>query len=221
MVPNVYLRKISKQFCGKPIIAYSIEAALQSELFDEVMVSTDSEEIKEIAESYGANVPFMRSEETSNDFAVTADVVEEVIHEYEKRGRRFDWICCIYPTAPFVTAAKLKVAFEMVMKESADSLRPVVSFSYPPQRGLIIRDGRLQYKYPEYELTRSQDLEVMYHDAGQFYFCKTDAFLQYHSLMTNETIPMILQEREVQDIDHYSDWELAEIKYKLMIKKEH
>ncbi len=214
-------KKNVKEFCGKPIIAYSIEAALQSELFDEVMVSTDSEEIKVIAESYGANVPFMRSEETSNDFAVTADVVEEVIHEYEKRGNVFDWICCIYPTAPFVTAAKLKAAFEMVMKESADSLTPVVSFSYPPQRGLIIRDGRLQYKYPEYELTRSQDLEVMYHDAGQFYFCKTDAFLQYHSLMTNETIPMILQEREVQDIDHYSDWELAEIKYKLMIKKEH
>jgi len=214
-------KKNVKEFCGKPIIAYSIEAALQSELFDEVMVSTDSEEIKVIAESYGANVPFMRSEETSNDFAVTADVVEEVIHEYEKRGNVFDWICCIYPTAPFVTAAKLKAAFEMVMKESADSLTPVVSFSYPPQRGLIVRDGRLQYKYPEYELTRSQDLEVMYHDAGQFYFCKTDAFLQYHSLMTNETIPMILQEREVQDIDHYSDWELAEIKYKLMIKKEH
>lgn len=214
-------KKNVKEFCGKPIIAYSIEAALQSELFDEVMVSTDSEEIKVIAESYGANVPFMRSEETSNDFAVTADVVEEVIHEYEKRGNVFDWICCIYPTAPFVTAAKLKAAFEMVMKESADSLTPVVSFSYPPQRGLIIRDGRLQYKYPEYELIRSQDLEVMYHDAGQFYFCKTDAFLQYHSLMTNETIPMILQEREVQDIDHYSDWELAEIKYKLMIKKEH
>lgn len=214
-------KKNIKDFCGKPIIAYSIEAAIKSELFDEVMVSTDSEEIKEIAERYGANVPFMRSEETSNDFAVTADVVEEVIHEYEKRGMVFDWICCIYPTAPFVTAAKLKAAFEMVMKESADSLRPVVSFSYPPQRGLIIRDGRLQYKYPEYELTRSQDLEVMYHDAGQFYFCKTDAFLKYHSLVTDDMIPMILPESEVQDIDHYSDWELAEMKYKLMIGKEH
>ena len=137
-----------KPFLGKPIIAYSIEAALKSGLFDEVMVSTDSEEIADIARAYGANVPFMRSEATSNDYAGTGDVLREVLSEYEKRGQVFDRMCCIYPTAPFVTAEKLRAAAATFENSGADSLTPVVQFSYPPQRAFVIRDGCLLYTSP-------------------------------------------------------------------------
>ena len=162
-------KKNIKDFCGKPIIAYSIEAAISSKLFDEVMVSTDSEEIAEIAKKYGASVPFMRSAETSNDYATTNDVLMEVFNEYEKRGQEFDIAVCIYPTAPFVTADKLKRAIDMVEKDGADAVTPVVQFSFPPQRAFIIRDNALEYQYPENASARSQDLEPIYHDCGQFY----------------------------------------------------
>lgn len=212
-------KKNIKPFCGKPIIAYSIEAALESGIFDEVMVSTDSEEIAKIAERYGANVPFMRSEATSNDWAVTADVLEEVITNYTVLGEHFELICCIYPTAPFITAEKLRQAAQLLEYEKADSLISVVRFSFPPQRGLVIKDKRAEYKYPEFETSRSQDLEPMYHDCGQFYFCRTEAFLKYHTLVTPDTVPILVPEKEVQDIDSLSDWEIAEMKYRLMIQK--
>lgn len=165
-------KKNIKDFCGKPIIAYSIEAAISSKLFDEVMVSTDSEEIAEIAKKYGASVPFMRSAETSNDYATTNDVLIEVFNEYKKRGQEFDIAVCIYPTAPFVTADKLKRAIDMVEKDGADAVTPVVQFSFPPQRAFIIRDNALEYQYPENASARSQDLEPIYHDCGQFYVMK-------------------------------------------------
>lgn len=207
-----------KDFCGKPIIAYSIEAAIQSGIFDEVMVSTDSEEIAEAAKRYGAVVPFMRSERTSNDWATTADVLREVIENYAIQDRKFDAFCCIYPTAPFITAERLRQAREILENEKADSLMPVVRFSFPPQRGLIIENGRISYKYPEFQNSRSQDLEPMYHDCGQFYFCKTDAFLKYNALVTPDTVSMEMPEEEVQDIDNLSDWELAEVKYRLLMQ---
>lgn len=206
-------RKNIKDFCGRPILSYSVQAALESNLFDEVMVSTDDREIAEVARKYGAEVPFYRSAETSNDYATTADVLKEVLAEYEKRSRTFDWMCCIYPTAPFVTGEKLQEAFQFLEKQHGDSLIPVVRFSYPPQRGVIIVDGRLQYKWPEYVRARSQDLEPFYHDAGQFYFWKTEKFSEG---MLERTIPYLLQETEVQDIDNLTDWALAEMKYHLM-----
>lgn len=212
-------KKNIKDFCGKPILVYSIEAALQSGIFDEVMVSTDSEEIAEIARQHGANVPFMRSEATSNDWAVTADVLKEVIENYAAQEKRFDNICCIYPTAPFVSAERLKQAKCILEEEQADSLLPVVQFSFPPQRGLIIRDKRVEYKHPEFEKARSQDLEPTYHDCGQFYFCKTDALLKYCTMVTPNTAAMIVPEEEVQDIDSPSDWKLAEMKYRIMMQK--
>jgi N-acylneuraminate cytidylyltransferase len=159
-------RKNIKEFCGKPIIAYSIEAALNTGLFDEVMVSTDSEEIAEVAKKYGAKVPFFRSEKTSGDFATTNDVLLEVIDEYEKRGERFDYGVCVYPTAPFVTAEKIKDAMEKFIESKADSLIPVVAFSFPPKRAMVIRDERLVFEYPEFMDARSQDLEKEYHDVG-------------------------------------------------------
>lgn len=208
-------KKNIKDFCGKPIIAYSIEAAISSKLFDEVMVSTDSEEIAEIAKKYGASVPFMRSAETSNDYATTNDVLMEVFNEYEKRGQEFDIAVCIYPTAPFVTADKLKRAIDMVEKDGADAVTPVVQFSFPPQRAFIIRDNALEYQYPENASARSQDLEAVYHDCGQFYVMRPYNIL--HDVESTMTMPLIMKESEVQDIDTIEDWKIAEIKYKLMI----
>jgi len=212
-------KKNIKEFCGKPIIAYSIEAALQSGVFDEVMVSTDSEEIAEIALRYGAKVPFLRSAETSNDYATTADVLSEVLEKYETQGVQFDMMCCIYPTALFVTAEKLGLALNKLTETGADSLMPVVQFSFPPQRAVVVREGKVVYQYPEHALTRSQDLEPIYHDCGQFYVCKTDVFKQCNSLITSNTIPFIMPEEEVQDIDNMSDWAMAEIKYKVFTEK--
>lgn len=203
-----------KEFCGKPILAYSIEAAVQSGIFDTVMVSTDDEKIAQIAEKYGAEVPFYRSEKTSGDFATTNDVLLEVLEEYEKLGERYDLGCCIYPTAPFVTADKLKTAVDTLLASDADTLIPVVAFSYPPQRAMIIKDEKLVFEYPQYLDSRSQDLEPHYHDVGQFYVFKTDAFKVNRRLMVGNIIPMIISEMEVQDIDNQTDWEIAEIKYR-------
>lgn len=209
-------KKNIKEFCGKPILAYSIQAALDSGLFDEVMVSTDSEEIAEVARKYGANVPFMRSEKTSDDFATTADVLLEVLEEYEKRGQIFEYMTCIYPTAPFVTPEKLQQAMKRIQQEQAVMVLPVVAFSYPPQRGYIIENQHLQMKWKENFSKRSQDLEPLYHDCGQFYVYEVERYRQRKGLITDEIVPIIVDDLEVQDIDNESDWKLAELKYKLM-----
>lgn len=209
-------KKNIKEFCGKPIIAYSIEAAVNSGAFDEVMVSTDSEEISSIAKHYGAVVPFLRSESTSNDYATTADVLSEVLSEYRKAGKEFDTFCCLYPTAPFVTAKKLSDAMDMYKRSECDSLITVVQFSFPPQRAFLIKDGKLSYQYPENAVKRSQDLEPIYHDCGQFYICDTAMFMKTRTLVSNRTIPFIISDEEVQDIDNMSDWLIAEAKFKVL-----
>lgn len=203
-----------RAFCGKPIIGYSIEAALSSGVFDEVMVSTDDEEIAAIARRFGATVPFMRSAEAANDYASTDDVIAEVLKAYETGGAHFDRFCCIYPTAPFVTAEKLKNA--MALLDQAESVMPVVAFSYPPQRGIILENSRIRRKYPEFLTARSQDLEKMYHDCGQFYACRTDAFFRDNTTDVDDLVPMIMPEMEVQDIDTEEDWAIAELKYRKM-----
>ena len=209
-------RKNIKEFCGKPIIAYSIEAALESQVFDEVMVSTDSGEIADIARQYGAMVPFMRSEKNSNDYAVTADVLLEVLEEYVRNGYNYEYACCIYPTAPFVTGEKLRAAMETLLKENADTVMPVTAFSFPPQRGLVIKNGKVSPMYPEHMLKRSQDLPRVYHDCGQFYCLRVDSFLRNKSLMGQNTVPIIVNELEVQDIDNETDWRLAEVKFRML-----
>lgn len=213
-------RKNIKEFCGKPILAYSIEAALESGIFDEVMVSTDDEEIADIARKYGASVPFFRSEKTSGDFATAPEVVLEVLEEYEKRGEHYDIGLLLYPTAPFVTAAKLKDAAEKLLASDADTLVAVVQFSYPPQRGMIMKEGRLVFEYPQYLDSRSQDLEPHYHDVGQFLFFHTEAFKQNRRLLVGNLLPYVVSEMEVQDIDNQTDWEIAEMKYRVMKEKE-
>ena len=207
-------KKNIKEFCGKPIIAYSIEAAFSSGIFDEIMVSTDSEEIKNIAEKYGASVPFLRSEATSNDFATSADVIEEVLTKYRKIGKNFDAFACIYPTAPFITGKRLSEAKQLL--NESDAVLSVVKYSFPPQRAFLIRNGIVSYQYPQFERTRSQDLEPIYHDCGQFYLCNVECFLSHHSLILPKTKPYIIPEEEVQDIDTFSDWAIAEAKYQVL-----
>jgi len=209
-------KKNIRDFCGKPIIAYSIQAAKDAGVFDIVMVSTDSEEIAEIAKQAGADVPFLRSEETSNDFASTADVIQEVLVEYEKRGTFFDEVCCIYPTAPFVTGERLKEAVFMLEEKQYDSVFPVVPFSFPPLRGLKMEGDKVSFKWEEYALARSQDLEPVYHDCGQFYVLDAKKFMQNPKLVTSNTGAIELSELEMQDIDNEIDWKLAELKYELL-----
>lgn len=209
-------KKNIKEFVGKPIIAYSIEAALKSGAFDEVMVSTDSEEIASIAKEYGAVVPFMRSEATSNDFATTSDVLLEVFEKYEEMGKPVTLACCIYPTAPFITSDRLKEAMDKLENEQADTVMPVVSFSFPPQRGMAIREGALELVQPEHIITRSQDLEPIYHDAGQFYAINVEHFKESKNVFRGKVLPVVISELEVQDIDNETDWKLAEMKYTLL-----
>lgn len=209
-------RKNIKPFLGKPIIEYSIDAALESGIFEEVMVSTDDAEIVEISEAAGAKVPFLRSEKTSNDYATTLDVLLEVVEEYEKRGQHFDYLCCMYPTAPFVTASAIRTAMDTLVKENADTVFPVVKFSFPPQRCMVVQDGRLVAKWPEYIQTRSQDLEPYYHDCGQFYCINVNSLLEQRKIMMDKVLPFYQEEINVQDIDTLEDWQIAEMKYKIL-----
>lgn len=210
-------RKNIRDFCGRPIIEYSIEAAIASDVFQEVMVSTDDGEIAEIARKCGAAVPFMRSRDTADDYATTVDVLMEVLREYQRKGRGFERACCIYPTAPFITPEKLRKAMALLEEERTEAVVPVTAFSFPPMRGMYIRDGRLRYHHPEYAAMRSQDIETMYHDCGQFYCFKPDILLQKRTIITEHTKALVIPEQEVQDIDTLEDWAIAEMKYRLLV----
>ena len=210
-----------REFCGRPIIVYSVEAALNSGVFDEVMVSTDDEKIAEIAKEAGAKVPFLRSAETSNDFATTADVILEVLAEYEKQGQNFDSACCIYPTAPFITSDKLKNAVELLESKAYDSVMPVAEFSFPPLRGMVMDGDKVSYKWEEFSLARSQDLNKIYHDVGQFYVIDVEKFKEAKRLVTKNTGAIVIDELEMQDIDNEVDWKLAELKYQLLKETKH
>lgn len=212
-------RKNIKPFCDKPILFYSIEAAKEANVFDEIMVSTDDEEIAALARSCGAKVPFLRSAATANDFASTDDVIMEVLNTYRERGEYFDAFCCIYPTAPFLTGERLRNAMELL--KEADSVMPVVAFSYPPQRGLVInKSGYVERQFPEYATARSQDLQKIYHDCGQFYACRSKAFLAAGTTDVEHLLPLVMSEMEVQDIDTEEDWALAELKYQMLHRSE-
>lgn len=203
-----------KDFLGKPIIAYSIEAALKSGLFDEVMVSTDDVEIVEIARQYGAKVPFMRTKSTANDYATLSDVIDEVITTYKERGQEYDQFCCILATAPFVTSELLVKSFDFFVKRKFDSLRPITNYGYPIQRAFRMDEkGVVSFMHPEYASTRSQDLEPAYHDAGLFYWGKAAT-----GLRGKIRGGYVISEDLCQDIDTEDDWRIAEMKYKLLHK---
>lgn len=213
-------KKNIKSFNGKPIIAYTIQAALKAGIFDEVMVSTDDNEIAEVSKSFGAAIPFFRSRQNSDDFATTGDVLREVLTEYAAMSKKFIYACCIYPTAPFVTSEKLRLALNQLKSSGADTLLPVVKFDFPILRAMKMnRAGRITYVWPEFASKRSQDLEVAYHDCGQFYFFNVNRFLESGQLITKNTIGLEVSSMEVQDIDTEEDWKLAERKY-LLLKQE-
>ncbi len=209
-------RKNIKDFLGKPIIAYSIEVAIKTELFDEIMVSTDDEEIAEIAIKYGAKVPFFRSKKNSDDYSSTMDVIKEVLREYNlKLSINFDNACCIYPTAPLIKAEHLKSGFDKLISEGFTSVFTAVEFSYPIWRGLSLNEeGITNMIWPQYLNARSQDLPKAYHDAGQWYWFKPKNLTE--SFFIGKPSIFKLNEIEVQDIDNLSDWEIAELKYKLL-----
>ncbi|GAB2562936.1 pseudaminic acid cytidylyltransferase [Spirosoma areae] len=209
-------RKNIRPFLGKPIIAYVIDAALQSGLFSEVMVSTDDAEIAETARHYGASVPFLRRAETSNDVATTADVLTDVLAQYKQQNQVFDYACCLYPTAPFVTPDLLHKALSTLTEKQFDTVYPVQQFSFPIQRAVLLRDAKVEWFQPEYALTRSQDLEPAYHDAGQFYFFSINAFQRTHRLITDNSGGIVVSEMEAHDIDTEMDWQMAEMKFRMM-----
>lgn len=210
-------RKNIKPFMGKPIIAYSIETALQSGLFDEVMVSTDDEEIAAIARQCGASVPFMRSDEQAGDYAGLTEVLLEVVDRYDTDGKSYDHFCCILPTAPLLEKTDLVSAYRYLLQNDFDSVYPVVPFSYPILRSLVLNDeGEIKMRWPEYSNARSQDLEAAYHDAGTFYWVKTEVFRANRTFDVLKCGGIVVDEIRVQDIDNETDWKLAELKYNLI-----
>lgn len=208
-------KKNIKDFLGKPIIGYAIENAISSNLFDEIMVSTEDEEIAETAINLGAKVPFMRSAKNANDLASTFDVISEVIATYEKSGYFFDNACCIYPCTPLLTKDKLIESYIKLQEKDFDCVFPILKYSFPIQRAVRINSkGLVEMHNPEHLITRSQDLEPSYHDAGQFYFFKVKNLILQQKLLTDFTGYIELSEFEAQDIDNLVDWDLAELKYK-------
>nr|WP_256534280.1 pseudaminic acid cytidylyltransferase [Lewinella sp. JB7] len=210
-------RKNIRPFLGKPIIAYSIAAALECGLFDEVMVSTDDAEISQVATSLGADVPFLRSAETSNDTATTLDAITEVIDAYGDRGVSFASVCCIYPASPFVTPDLLRSGYDLLERQSFDCVFPVLRYGFPVQRSLTLNDDRrMRMRYPHHLTSRSQDLEPTYHDAGMFYWFRPEPVLSAGRLWTDNTGCLEIDELAAQDIDTPADWKLAEFKYQYL-----
>ncbi|XOV92289.1 MAG: pseudaminic acid cytidylyltransferase [Bacteroidota bacterium] len=210
-------RKNVKDFCGKPIVSYSIEIALKSGLFDEVMVSTDDDEIAEISKSFGASVPFLRSKKKSDDFATTVDVIQEVLRSYSEIKKHFDYVCCIYATAPLINVESIIKGFDKLVREKRVSVFPVVEFSYPIWRGVSIKEGgKVEMIWPKFLNARSQDLDKVYHDAGQWYWINNELFASDRNLFSANSGCIELSEMNVQDIDNETDWLLAELKFKIL-----
>lgn len=206
-------RKNIKPFLGKPMLAYSIEAALATGLFDEVMVSTDDEEIADVARQYGAKVPFMRSAETANDYATLADVLHEVLNRYEEQGKIFDNMCCILATSPMLQSEDISNGFNTLINSEFSTIVPIVEFSYPILRSFKMDENNaIDYNWPEYAKSRSQDLPKAYHDSGTFYWNKIEL---WKSGQINRG-GVVVSEETVQDIDTEQDWKLAEMKYKIL-----
>ncbi|MBT0005792.1 pseudaminic acid cytidylyltransferase [Vibrio alginolyticus] len=204
-------RKNIKAFHGKPMIAYSIEAAIASGCFDKVIVSTDDTEIAAVAEAHGAHVPFLRPADISDDYATTMDVMAHAIHWCQNEGWDIDAVCCLYATAPFVLPKDLQQGYALLQGEGVQFAFSATSFPFPIQRAIKLdSDGSVSMFAPENEQVRSQDLEEAYHDAGQFYWGKTRAFLEKYSIFSPHSKAVLLPRNRVQDIDTPEDWELAE-----------
>ncbi len=209
-------KKNIKDFFGKPLIAYSIEVALASKLFDKVVVTTDDQEIAKIAQKYGAEVPFIRPAELSDDFTGTGDVVDHAIEYLKNQGETYEYVCTIYATAPLLQKKFLMEGYEKLKNSDAVNAFSATSMPFPIQRTFKLNEnGRCEMFTPEHYMTRSQDLEEAYQDAGQFYWTKTNQ--QGKEIMFGkESIPVILPRHLVQDIDTLEDWKRAEVMYKVL-----
>lgn len=206
-------RKNIKDFFGKPMISWAIETTIKSGIFDEVMVSTEDTEIADISKKYGAQVPFIRSAKNADDIAGTEEVILEVLNCYELINKQFDFVCCIYPTTPLMTVERLFESRNKLIDGKYDTVFPVIKYGYPVQRALKSKNNNIQMVWPEYENTRTQDLETYYHDAGQYYWLDVKKFNLHKQLFSSNSGFIELSEMETQDVDNLDDWNLTEIKF--------
>lgn len=214
-------KKNIKLFGGQPIIAYSIKAAKESNLFNKIILSTDSEEIAEIGISSGAEVPFIRPQELSDDFTGTSEVLIHSLRWLCEHDKSYPYFCCIYATAPFLKKDYLIKGFDILRKNKVTSVFSVTSFSYPIFRALkISSDNRLEMFWPEHLHSRSNDLPNAYHDAGQFYWGNTEKFFKEKTLFSSDSVPIILPRYLVQDIDTPEDWKTAEISFQAQLNRQ-
>jgi pseudaminic acid cytidylyltransferase len=210
-------RKNIKEFCGKPMIAWSIGSAIKSECFDRIIVSTDDEEIASVAKRYGAEVPFMRPAQLADDYTGTTAVIAHAIEWQNSHGEAADKVCCLYATAPFVQVTDLQKGFNVLESSGAEYAFSVTSYAFPIQRAIrITQNQRVKMFQPEYFNTRSQDLEEAWHDAGQFYWGRAAAWLGNKQIFSSDAVPILLPRHRVQDIDTPEDWERAELMFKLL-----
>ena len=210
-------RKNIKQFCGKPMITWSIDAALQSDCFDQVIVSTDDAEIADVARKCGAQVPFIRPAALSDDHTGTTAVVANAIDWFTAHGQAPDQVCCLYATAPFVTAEDLRTGLKVLSESGADYAFSVTSYAFPIQRAIRITSAqRIEMFNPENFNARSQDLEAAYHDAGQFYWGQAKAWIQGKMIFSPTSVPVLLPRHRVQDIDTHEDWLMAEFLFRAL-----
>jgi N-acylneuraminate cytidylyltransferase len=210
-------RKNVKVFCGKPMIAWSIEAALQSGCFDEVVISTEDHEIAEVAKQYGASAPFMRPASLADDFTGTTPVVRHATEWFQQRGIVPSEVCCIYATAPFLQVDDLRRGLDLLLANKCSYAFSVTSYPFPIQRAIrITEQGRVEMLHPEHFNTRSQDLEEAWHDAAQFYWGRTEAWVAERVIFSRESVPVVLPRHRVQDIDTPEDWSRAEVMFKSM-----
>jgi len=210
-------RKNIKLFCGKPIIAYSIAAARRTTLFDKIIVSTDDHEIADIAREWGAQIPFMRPQNLSDDYATTMDVMKHAIGWLNQNDAVYTAACCIYPTAPFVRVSDLKKGHALLNNPHIEFAFPVTTFPSSIFRALELRrDNELKMFWPEHIHTRTQDLPEAYFDAGQFYWGKTNAFLNKEAIFKGHASPVIIPRHLAHDIDTPEDWKQAELFYQIL-----
>lgn len=208
-------RKNTRPFAGKPIIAYSIDAARNSALFDRVMVSTDDTEIAEVASAWGADIPFLRPARLADDYTGTNAVAKQAIEWHLAQGLAVNHVCCLYATAPFVQSRYLKEGFELLVNSNKSFVFSITRYPFPIQRAIRLNEhGEVEALYPEYRFTRSQDLEPTYHDAGQFYWGTAQAFLDEVPVFSNAALSVILPPHLVQDIDTEEDWHRAELMFR-------
>tara|TARA_R110002167_G_scaffold65637_3_gene185742 strand:- start:1356 stop:2057 length:702 start_codon:yes stop_codon:yes gene_type:complete len=209
-----------KMFAGKPLIAYSIEAAKESGLFDKIIISTDSEEVAEVAKSYGADVPFIRPQDLSNDFVGTRPVTNHGIKYCIEHFYKPEFCCCIYATAPFLQAKYLQQGLDLLKQDSEKSFAfSVTSFPFPVQRALKIDQAGISAMFPEDIGKRSQDLQEAYHDAGQFYWGRSDDYLSNKKIFSQHSLAVVLPRHLVQDIDTPEDWLQAELMYQAYVQR--